>query len=166
VHLLAPIGDRERMLLLAEKAVEIGVSSWRPVLWRRSRSVSPRGEGPGFSAKLRARMIAALIQSRGAWLPDLFPDALPERAAAAAPDGSRFLLDAEGESLTAMTLSEPVSLAVGPEGGFEAAERALFVEAGFQLASLGAGVLRFETAGILAAGIASATLTARTSVNG
>ena len=32
VHLIAPVADRERMLLLAEKATELGVSSWRPVL--------------------------------------------------------------------------------------------------------------------------------------
>jgi 16S rRNA (uracil1498-N3)-methyltransferase len=166
IHLLAPIGDRDRMLLLAEKAVEIGVSSWRPVLWRRSKSVSPRGEGPGFTAKLRSRMISALLQSRGAWLPDLFPDALPDRAAVAASEGTRILLDAEGEPIIDVALSGPVSLAIGPEGGLDPAERTQFVEAGFLPASLGANILRFETAGILAAGIVSSTLFARSPLNG
>ncbi|HET9012031.1 MAG TPA: RNA methyltransferase PUA domain-containing protein, partial [Gemmatimonadaceae bacterium] len=31
VELWAPVGDRERMLVLAEKAVELGASAWRPV---------------------------------------------------------------------------------------------------------------------------------------
>ena len=46
VHLLVPVADRDRMLWLAEKVAELGVASWRPVVWRRSKSVSPRGEGP------------------------------------------------------------------------------------------------------------------------
>ena len=68
IHLLAPVADRERMLWLAEKVTELGVSSWRPVIWRRSKSVTPRGEGPTFQAKVKARMIAALIQSGAGWV--------------------------------------------------------------------------------------------------
>ena len=88
VHLLAPIADRERMLWLGEKATELGLTSWRPVLWRRSKSVSPRGEGVMFQQKLRARMMAALLQSQGGWVPETFPDATVERAIAAAPGAS------------------------------------------------------------------------------
>ncbi len=98
IHLLVPIADRERMLWLAEKVTELGIASWRPVLWKRSRSVSPRGEGLGFQEKVRARMIAALTQSGGAWLPTLFPDAPLERAIAAAPPATRLLLDAAGDT--------------------------------------------------------------------
>ena len=63
VHLLVPIADRDRMLWLAEKCAELGATSWRPVLYRRSRSVKPRGEGPTFVGKVRARMAAALEQA-------------------------------------------------------------------------------------------------------
>ena len=59
IHLLAPVADRDRMLWLAEKATELGLTSWRPVTWRRSKSVTPRGEGPTFQAKVRARMTSA-----------------------------------------------------------------------------------------------------------
>ena len=55
---------------LAEKVTELGVTSWRPVVWRRSKSVSPRGEGPTFQGKVRGRMTSALIQSGSGWLPD------------------------------------------------------------------------------------------------
>src|SRR5205823_3140287 len=96
IHLLTPVADRERMLWLAEKATELGIASWRPVLWRRSRSVGPRGEGAGFHAKVRARMIAALVQSEGAWLPELHPDAPVDRAMRALPDGARVVLDPDG----------------------------------------------------------------------
>ena len=156
IHLLAPIGDRDRMLWLGEKATEIGVTSWRPVLWRRSKSVSPRGEGTMFLAKLRARMISALLQSRGAWLPEVHPDAPPERAIAAAPAGSRVLLDAGGSPILSASLVSPVVIALGPEGGIEEQERAAFVESGFSPVTLGSTTLRFETAGVAAAAIARA----------
>ncbi|HUF65968.1 MAG TPA: 16S rRNA (uracil(1498)-N(3))-methyltransferase, partial [Gemmatimonadaceae bacterium] len=117
VHLLAPVADRDRMLWLAEKATELGLSSWRPVMWHRSKSVSPRGEGPMFQQKLRGRMMSALLQSQGAWMPETFPDATAERAVAAAPEGTRLLLDADGPPILTLALHEPVSIAVGPEGG-------------------------------------------------
>jgi 16S rRNA (uracil1498-N3)-methyltransferase len=99
VELWAPVGDRERMLWLAEKATELGLTTWRPVIYRRSRSVSPRGEGEAFREKVRARMISALEQSGGAWLPAMEPDQTLDRALADAPRGTRILLDAAGEPL-------------------------------------------------------------------
>ena len=99
IHLLAPVADKERMLWLAEKVTELGITSWRPLLWRRSKSVSPRGEGSMFQGKVRARMTSALIQSGGGWLPDIFPEATIERAVAAAPLGTRLLLAKDGEPL-------------------------------------------------------------------
>ena len=64
VHLLLPVAERERMLWLAEKATELGATSWRPVLWKHSRSVHPRGEGPVFQQKVAARMAGALESVR------------------------------------------------------------------------------------------------------
>ncbi len=144
VHLLVPVADRDRLLWLAEKAAELGCTSWRPVLWRRSRSVAPRGEGMGFQAKVRARMAAALAQAEQAWLPQLFPEATLERALLAAPAGDRIVADPDGAPLVApgtVALRPPVVVAVGPEGGLEADELA---------ASLGPGILRFETAAVAA----------------
>ena len=70
LRLFVPVADRDRMLWLAEKSAEIGVTAWQPVIFRRSASVSPRGEGEAFMRKARARMIAAIEQSNGAWLPE------------------------------------------------------------------------------------------------
>jgi 16S rRNA (uracil1498-N3)-methyltransferase len=158
IHLIVPIADRERMLWLAEKATELGVVSWRPALWRRSRSVSPRGEGVGFQRKVRARMMAALTQSGGAWLPVLYPDATLERAIASCPAGGRWLLDAEGEPVAAQPLAPPVTIAVGPEGGIEPAEQSELIAAGFTPVKLAPLTLRFETAGVAALSIARAAL--------
>ena len=79
IHLMVPIADRDRMLLVGEKATELSAFSWRPVMWRRSRDVSPRGEGMSFQTRLRARMVGALTQCGGAWLPVIYPDAPPDR---------------------------------------------------------------------------------------
>jgi 16S rRNA (uracil1498-N3)-methyltransferase len=162
IHLLAPIGDRDRMLWLAEKATELGIASWRPVLWRRSRSVSPRGEGMTFASKVRARMVGALTQSGGAWLPSVFPDATLEHAVAAVPPGYRILLDSEGEPILSLAVAAPVTVALGPEGGFDQREREALLAAGFVAASLGLATLRFETAGVAAIAIIRVVLASRT----
>ncbi len=166
IHLLAPVADRDRMLWLAEKVTEMGVTSWRPVVWRRSKSVSPRGEGPMFQAKVRSRMISALIQSGGGWLPDIFPEATIERAVAAAPVGTRLLLAQDGEPVSGVPMNTPVTIALGPEGGIESAERDTFIAAAFLPVSLVESTLRFETAGMAAVAIAAASLTLSGQSNG
>lgn len=155
VHLMVPVADRDRMLWLAEKGAELGVTSWRPVLWRRSKSVSPRGEGPVFSAKVRGRMISALEQSGGSHLPRIYPDATLSRALSAVPTGgTRLVLDPAATPVFGVPMQAPITLALGPEGGLEDAEMAELKGAGFIPVSLGPGILRFETAG--AAGVAIA----------
>lgn len=158
VHVIVPIADRERMLWLAEKCTELGATSWRPLMWRRSRSVSPRGEGPMFQAKVRARMAAALAQCGGAWLPDVFPEANVERAVASASAGTRLLLDAHAPPVLSLDVRAPVTIAVGPEGGVEPDEREAMVAAGFAPARLAGHVLRFETAAVAGLAVVRAML--------
>ncbi len=165
VHLLVPVADKDRMLWLAEKVTELELASWRPVVYRRSKHVNPRGEGPTFQQKVRARMAAALEQSRGAWLPMLYPEATVEHAVAASPPGSRFVLDQGGvrvhellaplfgEGLAAKAPIPSITLAVGPEGGFEESELEALRAGGFRTVSLGRNILRFETAAL--AGLAA-----------
>jgi 16S rRNA (uracil1498-N3)-methyltransferase len=160
VHMLVPIADRDRMLWLGEKVVELGITSWRPVLWRRSRSVKPRGEGMTFQGRLRARMIAALEQCGGTWLPQLHPDATLERALTALPDGLRLVLDpAADTTMTAIeSFAAPITLAIGPEGGLEPSELAQLAAAHFQPVRLGGNMLRFETAAVAALAIVRSLL--------
>ena len=161
VHMLVPVADRDRMLILAEKCTELCATSWRPVMWRRSRSVGPAGDGPAFNSRVRARMIAALTQSGGGWIPDIHPSAPLTRAIAAAPEGARLLLDAAGQPpILGASIGEPVVLAIGPEGGFDQKERDEMVEAGFVPVALAGATLRFETAGIAALAIIRAKLAA------
>ena len=159
VHLLVPVADRDRMLLLAEKCTELAATSWRPVMWRRSRSVGPAGDGPAFQSRLKGRMIAALTQSGGGWLPEVHPSAPVSRAIAAAPQGTRLLCDARAErGLIDVDMQLPVSIAIGPEGGLDEKERDEMIEGGFTPVSLVGATLRFETAGVAALAIVRARL--------
>ena len=159
VHLLVPIGDKDRMLWCAEKCTELGATSWTPVMWNRSRSVSPRGEGSAFRDRVRARMRSALVQSHGAWLPDVPDDGSIDRVLEApSPHGTRLVLDVSGEAIGREHSAAPITIAVGPEGGFEADELRRLRDARFRPVSLGANVLRFETAAVAALAIVRAAL--------
>lgn len=160
IHLMVPIADRDRMLLVGEKATELAAFSWRPVMWRRSRDVSPRGEGMSFQTRLRARMVGALTQCGGAWLPVVYPDAPPDRAVAACPAGTRWLLDKSGEPLPTLLIVAPITLAIGPEGGLEPGERTDLLVSGFVPVALAPLTLRFDTAAIASLGLVRAALSA------
>ena len=160
LDLLVPIADRERMLWLGEKSAELAVTSWLPVFFHRSASVSPRGEGAKFAEKLRARMIGAIEQSGGAWLPEIADElSLSEALVRSAElSATRFLLERNGAPLVGHRPGA-AALLVGPEGGIEASERALIVdEHGWLPASLAETTLRFETAGVVAAGVLRALM--------
>ena len=95
-----------------------------------------------------------MLQSEGAWLPQRFMESNAERAIAALPmDGTRLLLDPEGEPIASVELRGPVVIAVGPEGGFEPDEADRLVESGFRRVAIAGGILRMETAAIVALGI-------------
>jgi 16S rRNA (uracil1498-N3)-methyltransferase len=164
VHLCVPISDRDRMLWLAEKVTELGITSWQPVRFRRSTSVVPRGEGKAFATKARARMIGALEQSHGAWLPDLRPEISVDELGPG--DGHlRILLDTHGPPfLTVVPLGarRDVVVLFGPEGGMERSELDLLTATGWRPATLAPTVLRFETAGVAAVAVLrAASLDAR-----
>jgi 16S rRNA (uracil1498-N3)-methyltransferase len=155
IHLRVPIGDRDRMLWLAEKATELGVTTWQAVRFRRSMSVSPRGEGAAFAAKVEARMISALEQSGGAWLPRRLDDCALDDIDV--PAGSaRILLDRDGAPLLGLAGADSAVVLFGPEGGLEPAELSALDAGDWQRASLAGNTLRFETAGIAAVAVVRA----------
>lgn len=151
---IVPVADRDRMLLAAEKCVELGVTAWRPAWFVRSRSVSPRGEGDKFREKVLARMRAALEQSRGAWLPEVHAEGdIADVATAIPADYTRLALEQGGAPFLESPLQHPSAIVVGPEGGYDSMELELLRNGGWRMVSLGASVLRFETAIIAAAAI-------------
>lgn len=99
----------------------------------------------------RVRLIEGVEQAFDTYLPPLHLPASLAAALARLPAGaSRLALDVyEGSqplSAAAIQAGGPVVLAVGPERGWNATDRALLREAGFRMVALNERVLRVETA--------------------
>jgi 16S rRNA (uracil1498-N3)-methyltransferase len=143
-------GDRDRFGLMIEKATELGATAIVPLETERTRTVATRLRESGV-AKLRRRALEAVKQCGSAWAPVIAePVDLAAFLATAGP-GVRWLADADGAAPGSLDPAEPVTMVVGPEGGFAGRERALLLRGGFIPVRLGCNVLRFETA--VAAGL-------------
>ena len=144
-----PRGDR--MDLILQKAVELGVSAVQPLWTERSQS---RVAGERLQKRLRhwqGVVISACEQCGRATLPGLEPPA--EYRAWLSGDtghGCRLLLDPEaGRSLGDLqSPGNAILLVVGPEGGISIEETRLAAAAGFGRVRLGPRILRTETAAL------------------
>jgi 16S rRNA (uracil1498-N3)-methyltransferase len=138
----APKGDRFDWLV--EKAVELGVARLTPILTERS-VVDPRGSKLD---RLRKAVVEACKQSERDRLMDL--DApLDLGTFLERSDGVRLLADPAGappEAWPPIVRGGLVRLAIGPDGGFSDAERALAEALGWRPIRLAPNILRIETA--------------------
>ncbi len=130
---VAPVKAVDRMRFLVEKLQELGVAR---LVWLATSFGQAR---PPRAAKCTAWAIGALEQSRGAWLLEIDDDRRSltdiDRPLVAHPAGRT-----DWES--------GMTWCIGPEGGWADHE----LDPGVPMASLGATVLRTETAALVAAG--------------
>ncbi len=148
-------GDRDRFTWMAEKAVELGVTRIVPLETARSAAVATRLKA-ARTEKLRRTMLEATKQCGAAWAPELSPPVpLPEFTAKPL-SGVGWLADPSGEVPAAALDLTPLTVLVGPEGGFTPEELATILSAGYRSVRLGAQTLRFETAALAAAAVAAA----------
>ncbi len=148
----------DRMEWAIEKLTELGVASIVPLVARRTDAHLASAAVKRVERWQRIAREAA-EQSRRVAPPQVespmkFKDALTGSIA-----GLRIVL-AESETqtslkqaLAARAAGQPVTLAIGPEGGWTNDELAAFAAAGWRSASLGSTILRAETAAIAAAAI-------------
>lgn len=151
-----PKGNRcEEML---DRLTQLGAAAIADLASERS---GQRPEALTGARRARAERILreACKQSGRAWLPEL-------RAEPCTAFADRILLDPSAErSLTEWirpgprTRDRPLSVLVGPEGGFTDAERAAFVADGAVPVRLGPHVLRLETAAEAAMAVLGCALT-------
>ncbi|HEY2685492.1 MAG TPA: 16S rRNA (uracil(1498)-N(3))-methyltransferase [Steroidobacteraceae bacterium] len=144
-----PRGDR--MDFIVQKATELGVHRIVPVLSKRSVVRLDGAQAAAKQAHWQAVAVSACEQSGRTRLPVVeTPVALLNHLGSLAPGGLRLVLDpyAQGEAAGLEAAAGAVDLAVGPEGGFEAAELEAFALAGFRALKLGPRILRTETAAI------------------
>ncbi len=142
----------ERMDTLVEKATELGVARIVPLVCERSvlRVAGDRAERK--AAHWQAIAVAACEQSGRNRVPQIeAPQLLRDwLAAQAAAEGQRWVLSLADGALPLIArrppAGEPLLVLSGPEGGLAPAEQAAVLAAGFLPVSLGARVLRADTA--------------------
>jgi len=138
-----------RMDTLVEKASELGVSRFVPLVLERS-VAKPGGEGTKENRWHRLA-IESLKQSRRSQLMDVdLPRTLDAFLNALPLDAQLWAADPEGEapSHVPRSVSGTLGLVVGPEGGLSSRERAILLDRKARLIALGRNRLRAETAAI------------------
>ena len=100
---------------------------------------------------LTEKLQLGLEQAGDTMLPTLtlakrFKPFVEDELAQLAGDSRCILADPSGENYMPADLAEPVTLAVGPEGGWTDYERRMLLEQGFECFRLGERILRSETA--------------------
>lgn len=143
-------GERDRFTWLVEKAAELGVTEIVPLESERTQGVSSRLRGAQVE-RLRRRTLEAIKQCGAPWAPRVREPVGLAVFAAEPWDGIRWVAAIDGSAPPDRIGTEPVAVAVGPEGGFTPAERRTLEGAGFRPVQFGEHILRFETAALAAA---------------
>ncbi len=161
ISLWQGLAKGEKLDWVVQKATELGVSEIVPFASARSVVRLPIERAQGRVARWRKIAEEAARQSNRTDVPRVTPPATLEELARRCAGGSPVVALHPGaplpfgEALARSRGSGSLALAVGPEGGFEPAELSALEGAGALLASLGALVLRTETAGLVACALAA-----------
>jgi 16S rRNA (uracil1498-N3)-methyltransferase len=144
-----PKGDRADFLL--EKLVELGVTKIVPLICERSVVVPKEHK----REKYERAVIEASKQCGRNVLMEVRPPVKFGEFVRETIDGEKRILHTNNTKADGLQSVGPCVWLVGPEGGFTESEVALALENGWQPTSLGARILRIETAAIAAASLSS-----------
>lgn len=139
----------EKMDLVLQKAVELGVAAIQPLVSERTEVHLDAERSSKRYSHWRGVILGACEQSGRVRVPELLPVlALPEWLSQPA-DGLRVVLDPQAtRSLRDVPLAaHRLCVLIGPEGGFSDRERDIFAAADVQGVRVGPRILRTETAG-------------------
>jgi len=157
-YLFAPL-KRARLDYMVEKATEMGVARLRPVLTRRTVADRVNLE------RMRANAIEAAEQCGILRVPELHaPERLERMLAGWEPSRPLVFCDEDSDGADPLAVLStlqpgPVAVIVGPEGGFDQAERGLLSCQPFVTRiSLGPRILRADTAAVAALALVNAVL--------
>ena len=153
VSLLQGIARNDRMDVILQKSVELGVNRIQPLWMQRSQG---HLKGERLEKRIqhwRGVIISACEQCGRNTLPELLaPDEYANRINTQACDGLKLMLQPDS-SVTLNDIQAPdgiIHLLVGPEGGLDPDEQKLASSAGFTGIRLGQRILRTETAALAA----------------
>jgi 16S rRNA (uracil1498-N3)-methyltransferase len=147
-------GDRERFSWLVEKAAELGVTRIVPLETAHTIGVATRLK-LSHLPRLRRSVLDVLKQCGSAWAPTIAEPITLDDFLQRPPGGGGWLAESSGAPVPAELDSSPLTIVIGPEGGFTESERTNIIEAGYSPVTFGAQTLRFETAALAAAAVAS-----------
>jgi len=155
-YLFAPL-KHARLDYMVQKATEMGAARLQPVLTRRT--IAARVNG----GRMRANAIEAAEQCGILWVPEIGAP-MPFQTLLESWERERRLVFCDEAAEVASPLAAlqelspgPLAVLIGPEGGFDAAERAALVKAPFTLAvSLGPRIMRADTAAVAALALVNA----------
>jgi 16S rRNA (uracil1498-N3)-methyltransferase len=134
--------------LALEKVVEIGVT--RVVPFRADRSnVAPESKTERWNRIL----VEAAKQSKHYYVPVLDPIQSFDHVIAMTVASKIMFAERDGGSLKSALAGSPVLYLIGPEGGWTDRELSAACNSGFQTVSLGAAILKAETAAIVGAAL-------------
>jgi 16S rRNA (uracil1498-N3)-methyltransferase len=157
-YLFAPL-KRARLDYMVQKAVELGVRRLRPVLTRHTIAERVNGE------RMLANAIEAAEQCGILHIPQVDAPVKLDVALADWEPGRLLIFCDEAATVTdpvaalAPLRGKPVAVLIGPEGGFDAAERRLLQARSFTRAiSLGPRIMRADTAAVAALALVNATI--------
>jgi 16S rRNA (uracil1498-N3)-methyltransferase len=151
IHLGVGLVKSEQMDWLLQKATELGVSRISPLVTRRS--VPLRDERSDHQHHRWQRIVIDAAQQSCRWnIPTVEMPVAFEKVLLDSPsDGLNLIFtDTEGRSDLPHTSAQPVTLLVGPAGGWEGTEIEAALNAGYRPCSLGPRTLRSETAALAA----------------
>ncbi len=158
-YLFAPL-KHARLDYMAQKAVEMGVRRLRPVMTRRTQAARVNLDRLGANAREAAEQCGIL------WLPEVMAEQPLAKILEAWP-AQRLLIFCDEDAppanpicaLADRAAPDGLALLIGPEGGFDEAERAAILCAPNVLRlSLGPRILRADTAAVAALALIQAQL--------
>ncbi len=150
IHLAFATPKGKRLDWLLEKATELGVHSLQPLLCERRVVVPPQKADKRWVAICTS----AARQSHQVYIPTLHrPIALADLLAGGLTGTGIIAHGGPPEppavaEIVGQGIREPISVLIGPEGGWTTAELASATAAGYRPARLGHTVLRIETAAV------------------
>lgn len=156
IYLLQGLPKADKMELIIQKAVELGVYQVVPVSTRRSVVKLDAGKAASKVIRWQAIAEAAAKQSRRGSIPQVQQvmdwrqalDYVRELPVKLIPYELAENMGRTREILAGIQPGQDIAVFIGPEGGFEEEEIAAAVEAGATPITLGKRILRTETAGM------------------
>lgn len=149
ITLCQALCKKDKFEWVLQKGTEVGVSEFVPVL-------ADRSEKTGLNSERAEKILReSAEQSERGIIPKLHGISKLEDVLKIS-SGEKILLDKSGESIKSLILSSsnsPLTIFVGPEGGWTGEEIDLAKKAGAKVISIGNTVFRTETAGMVVAAI-------------